>query len=52
MIGSLDVKALYPSLDLDHTIEIAAEEFRKSDIEIEGIDDEELGLYLSLNRNE
>ena len=50
-MGSLDVKALYPSLDLDHTIGKATEEFYKSDIEIEGIDDEELGLYLSLNRS-
>ena len=49
VLGSLDVKALYPSLDLDHTIEKAAEEFYRSDIEIEGVDDEELGLYLSLN---
>ena len=46
VIGSLDVKALYPSLDLDHTIETAAEEFRRSDVKIEGIDNEELGLYL------
>ena len=52
VIGSLDVKALYPSLDLDHTIEIAAEEFRRSDVEIEGVNNEELGLYLSLNRSE
>ena len=29
VIRSLDVKALYPSLDLDHTIETAAEEFRR-----------------------
>ena len=52
MIGSLDVKALYPSLDLDHTIETAAEEFKKSEVEIEGIDEKELGLYLSLNKSE
>ena len=51
VIGSLDVRALYPSLDLAHTVETAAEEFHKSDVEIEGIDDEELGLYLSLNRS-
>ena len=51
VIGSLDVKALYPSLDLDHTIETAAEEFRRSDVEIDGVDDEELGLYLSLSRS-
>ena len=51
VIGSLDVKALYPSLDLDHTIETAAEEFRRSDVEIDGVNDEELGLYLSLSRS-
>ena len=52
MIGSLDMKALYPSLDLDHTIETAAEEFRRSEVEVEGIDNDELGLYLSLNKSE
>ena len=51
VLGSLHVKALYPSLDLDHRIEKAAEDFYRSDIEIEGVDDEELGLYLSLNRS-
>ena len=42
---------MYLSLDLDHTIVKAAEEFYKSDIEIEGVDDEKLDLYLSLNRS-
>ena len=51
VIGSLDVKALYPSLDLDFTIEKAAEEFHESGVEIEGIDYEELGLYLSLHKD-
>ena len=46
------MKALYPSLDLDHTIKTAAEEFKRSEVEIEGIDEKELGLYLSLNKSE
>ena len=51
-IGSLDVKALYPNLHLDFTIEKAAEEFQESEVEIEGVDYEELGLYLSLHTDE
>ena len=52
VIGSLDVKALYPSLDLDFTIEKVADEFLESEVKIDGVDDEELGLYLSLHRTE
>ena len=52
VIGSLDVVALYPSLDLDFTIEKVAEEFHDSDVRIDGVDYEELGLYLSLHHNE
>ena len=51
-IGSADVKALYPSLDIPYTIEIVCEELYKSEIRFEGVDTEELGLYLSLNRDE
>ena len=52
VIGSLDVVALYPSLDLDFTIEKVAEEFHDSEVKIDGIDYEELGLYLSLHKDE
>jgi hypothetical protein len=52
VVGSLDVKALYPSLDLDFTIEKVTEEFHRSEVKIEGVDYEELGLYLSLHRSE
>ena len=52
VVGSLDVKALYPSLDLDFTIDKVAEEFYESEVKIEGVDYEEMGLYLSLNRDE
>ena len=52
VVGSLDVVALYPSLDLDFTIEKVTEEFFESKVEIDGVDYEELGLYLSLHRDE
>ena len=49
MIGSLDVKALYPSLDIDATAEIVIEMFVESEFQVEGIDYSELGLYLAIN---
>ena len=52
VIGSLDVKALYPSLDIEFTAEIVAKEFRESAFEVEGVDTKELGLYLPLNKTE
>ncbi len=52
VIGSADVKALYPSLDIGFTIEIVCEEFIRSVISFEGVDSEELGLYLALNYSE
>ncbi|MEL7343085.1 MAG: hypothetical protein AAGM67_21555, partial [Bacteroidota bacterium] len=50
IIGSTDVKALYPSLDIDFTIQVVCDVFRTSGIEIVGIDYDELGLYISLTR--
>ena len=47
-IGSTDVKALYPSLDIDFTVDKVCEVFFESDISIQGIDFAELGLYLAL----
>ena len=38
VVGSLDVKALYPSLDLEFTIEKVTEEFYSSKVKIEGVD--------------
>ena len=52
VVGSLDVKALYPSLELDFAIDIVCEEFYKSGITIQDVDHQELGLYLSLCRSE
>ena len=46
--GSADVKALYPSLDIDFTIDTVCNIFFESDISVEGVDYEEMGLYLAL----
>ena len=46
IIGSADVSALYPSLDIEKT-----DKFHDSNIEIRGTDNEELGLYLAINLN-
>ena len=51
IIGSTDVKALYPSLDIEFTIQVVCGVFRNSNISIHGVDYEELGLYISLNRS-
>ena len=52
IIGSADVKSLYPSLDIEYTTEIICEMFQQSDIDIHGVDYDELGLYIALNRNQ
>ena len=52
IVGSLDVKALYPSLDVDFTAEIVSQAFFDSDFNVEGVNGAELGLYLSLNLTE
>ena len=35
MVGSLDVKALYPSLDIPFAAKVIAQEFTRSEIDIE-----------------
>ena len=50
VIGSMDVKSLYPNLDIGFTIDIVCEEFHNNDIQINGIDYEEVGLYIAINR--
>ena len=40
---------LYPSLAMDFTIEKVCDVFFESDIQIEGVDYEEAGLYLAIN---
>ena len=49
LVGSADVKALYPSLDIEHASQIVAETFYESEYTIEEVDTRELSLYLSLN---
>ena len=52
IVGSMDVEALYPSLDIDFTIEKVCEQIMNSTIEFEGLNYKELSLYLSLVRTE
>ena len=49
VIGSADVKALYPNLDNDFTIEKVCETFASSTFSVEGVDYKHLSLYLALN---
>ena len=49
IVGSADVKALYPSLDIDFTIDKVCEMFQESSVKVDGIDYEEMGLYLAFN---
>ena len=51
IVGSLDVKALYPSLDINATADVMVKEFMESEFDIEETDVSELGLYLALNRS-
>ena len=51
-VGSTDVKALYPSLDISFAAEKVGEMFYQSGIEVEVVDTKELGLYLALNRTQ
>ena len=52
IVGSADVNVLYPSLDVDFTVEKVCEVLYNSEIHVEGVDMEELGLYLALNLSE
>ena len=44
IIGSADVKALYPSLDISFTVEKVCEVFYTSGIRIDGLNEDELGF--------
>ena len=44
IVGSADVKALYPSLDVDFTVDKVCEVFYGSEVRVEGVNVEELGL--------
>ena len=54
VVASLDVRALYPSLDVGFAAGIVADELYKSEVnfEPESIDVDELGLYLVLTTDE
>ena len=49
IIGSMDVKALYPSIDIDFAVQKCVEMIKESKVSFEKVDTEELGLYISLN---
>ena len=49
IIGSLDIKALYPSLDIDATADVVIDTSVESEFEVEGVYSQELGLYLAVN---
>ena len=48
IVGSMDVKALYPSIDIKFSVEKCEQLLCESDIEFRHIDVDELGLFLSL----
>ena len=51
-VGSADVTALYPSIDVDFAAERVCEVFLDSEVNVAEVDTDELGLYLALNRTE
>ena len=46
VVGSADVKSLYPSIPVDDAIDVVAAEFERKGMKVEGIDYEELGCPL------
>ena len=51
IVGSMDVKALYPSLDIPFTIEKVYEIIIESDLQFENFWYDEVSLYLAVNLN-
>ena len=49
IIGSMDAVSLYPSLELERSLEIVKEEVIKSYVTFENVDTHELGIYLRKN---
>ena len=52
VIQSMDVKSLYPSLDIEHTIHIVCEMFEASNTDISGIDYEEIIFYIAITMDQ
>ena len=48
MVGSMDVTALYPSLDQKISARMAKEAYLASHFEVEGVDWKAVSLYLAL----
>ena len=49
IVGSMDVKALYPSLEIPFTIEKVCEIISESSLQFENICYDEVSLYLAIN---
>ena len=49
-IGSEDVIALDPSIDMEEATIVVGKMVEKSDVEIEGIDYKKIGMYLTINK--
>ena len=52
IVGSMDVEALYPSIDIEFAVERCIELLRESGIQYTNIDFDELGLFLAFNDTE
>ena len=48
ILGSMDVEALYPSIDIDFAVENCVELLKNSDITFESVNTGELGLYITV----
>ena len=48
IIGSMDVEALYPSIDIDFSVEKCEKLVYESEVQFKNVDVNELGLYLVL----
>ena len=52
VLGSADVKSLYPKIPVVDAIDVVADDFEVKGTKVEGVDYEELGLYLALTTEE
>ena len=52
MVGSMDVEALYPSIDVDFSVDRCGDLLLESGATFENVDYKELGLFLSLTMTE
>ena len=48
IVGSMDVEALYPSIDIDFAVDKCMELLQESDLKFSNVNTDELGLYLAL----